>query len=137
MMRIRFDIWDHIERIRLAVENPINVKSHAKNEWYLIWACIFRSLGVDNIFTYATVIHRVQFFLAGIMIYISSMQILIALLIKSENNRAVLRAMALSSLLIWFTMTGTLSFFQQAWIMWYSVNYKFTIVDWNILSTCW
>ena len=130
MMKLGFDIWDHIRYLRLAVEDPSLIATLPKKQWYLAWAYLFRFFGVMDIFTYATVIHRTQFILCCVMIYIAAKQIFSALLplkstVADENNW--LSSMALSSVLVWLTMIGTFSFFQQAWIMWYSVNYQITL----------
>jgi hypothetical protein len=130
MMKLGFDIWDHIRYLRLAVEDPLLIATLPKKQWYLAWASLFRSSGVTDIFTYATVIHRTQFILCCVMVYVAAKQIFSALLplkstISDENNW--LSSMALSSVLVWLTMIGTFSFFQQAWIMWYSVNYQITL----------
>lgn len=130
MMKLGFDIWDHIRYLRLAIEDPALIDTLPKKQWYLVWAYIFRSFDVTDIYTNATVIHRTQFILCCVMVYIAAKQIFSALLplkstIAEENNW--LSSMALSSVLVWLTMIGTFSFFQQAWIMWYSVNYQITL----------
>jgi hypothetical protein len=130
MMKLGFDIWDHVRYLRQAVEDPSLIATLPKKQWYLVWAYIFRLFDVADIFTFATVIHRTQFILCCVMVYIAAKQIFSALLplkstIVEENNW--LSSMALSSVLVWLTMIGTFSFFQQAWIMWYSVNYQITL----------
>ncbi len=130
MMKLGFDIWDHVRYLRLAVEDPSLIATLPKKQWYLVWSYLFRLFDITDIFTYATVIHRTQFILCCVMVYIAAKQIFSALLpLKStmavENNW--LSSMALSSVLVWLTMIGTFSFFQQAWIMWYSVNYQITL----------
>ena len=129
MMRMRFDIWDHVEFIRVAVQDPHALAMGRKN-WYLTWAYVFRLMGVNDIFSFATIIHRVQFILSCAFIYTAAKQIYAALLplnasVRDENNW--LSSLALSSVLVWLTIIGTFSFFQQAWIMWYSVNYQITL----------
>ena len=129
MMRMRFDIWAHVEFIRTAVQDPHALDIGRKN-WYLIWAYVFRLLGVNDIFTFATTIHRTQFILSCVLIYAAAKQIYSALLplkatVRDENNW--LSSLALSSVVVWLTIIGTFSFFQQAWIMWYSVNYQITL----------
>lgn len=130
MMKLGFDIWDHVRYLRLAVEDPSNIATLPKRQWYLTWAYIFRSFSVTDIFTYATVIHRTQYILCCVMVYFAAKQIFSALfplrpVISAENNW--LSSLALSSVFVWLTMVGTFSFFQQAWIMWYSVNYQITL----------
>jgi hypothetical protein len=130
MMKLGFDIWDHVRYLRLAVEDPSLIATLPKKQWYLVWASLFRLFDVTDIFTFAIVIHRAQFILCCVMVYIAAKQLFSALLpLKSttsdENNW--LSSMALSSVFVWLTMIGTFSFFQQAWIMWYSVNYQITL----------
>ncbi len=132
MMRMRFDIWDHVEFLRVAVQdsNALDALGIGRKNWYLTWANIFRAIGANDIFTFATIIHRTQFILSCILIYTAAIQIYSALLplkasVKVENNW--LSSLALSSVLVWLTIIGTYSFFQQAWIMWYSVNYQITL----------
>lgn len=129
MMRMRFDIWDHVEFIRVAVQDPHALATGRKN-WYLTWAYVFRLMGVNDIFSFATIIHRVQFILSCVLIYTAAKQIFSALLplkasVRNDNNW--LSSLALSSVFVWLTIIGTFSFFQQAWIMWYSVNYQITL----------
>jgi hypothetical protein len=129
MMRLRFDIWDHVEFIRVAVQDP-HALDYGRKNWYLTWAYVFRLMGANDIFTFATTIHRTQFILSCILIYTAAKQIYSALLplkasIRDQNNW--LSSLALSSVLVWLTIIGTFSFFQQAWIMWYSVNYQITL----------
>ena len=129
MMKLRFDIWDHADRIKVLVLDPLGSIPSRRN-WYAAWAYVFRLLGINDIFTFATIIHRTQFILSCILIYTAAKQIYSALLplntnVRNENNW--LSSLALSSVLVWLTIIGTFSFFQQAWIMWYSVNYQITL----------
>ncbi len=130
MMKMRFDIWDHVDRIKIGVLDANQLVNLPKKAWYLTWVAIFKVAGVTDIYTIATVVHRTQFILCVILIYSASKQIYAALLplqpkTKIENNW--LSSLALSSVFIWVTIIGTHSFFQQAWIMWYSVTYQITL----------
>ena len=129
MMKLRFDIWDHVDRIKVLVLDPLGPIPSRRN-WYATWAYVFRLLGINDIFLFATIIHRVQFILSCYLIYSAAKQIYSALLplkasVRDENNW--LSSLALSSVFVWLTIIGTFSFFQQAWIMWYSVNYQITL----------
>lgn len=129
MMKMRFDIWDHVDRIKVLVLDPLGPIPSRRN-WYATWAYVFRLLGINDIFLFATIIHRVQFILSCYLIYSAAKQIYSALLplkasVRNENNW--LSSLALSSVFVWLTIIGTFSFFQQAWIMWYSVNYQITL----------
>ena len=133
MMKLRFDIWQHIGNIDILVFDP--AAKIVRSNWHTTWAFFFRTLGVNDIFTYATIIHRVQFLLIGIIIYYAAKLLFSALLptielgdSNNKNNRKQwLSSLAISSVLVWFTVIGTVSTFQQAWIMWYSVNYQITL----------
>lgn len=129
MMKLKFDIWQHIDHINAYVAEP-NANITGRATWLKMWAHLFRFLNIDNIFTYAIVIHRVQFVLNCLTIYFAAKQIFSALLVFHENEAVKnqwLSSLALSSVVVWLTIIGTFSFFQQAWIMWYSVNYQISL----------
>ena len=128
MMKIKFDVWQHIGDIDNLVHN--SELKIGRSNWHKVWAFIFRSLNIHNIYEYALVIHRVQFFLNCLLIYITSQQLCAALLShfgNEKNEKNWVSSLALSSVLVWLTVIGTMSTFQQAWIMWYSVNYQITL----------
>jgi hypothetical protein len=127
MLQPSFDIWQHLETINDFINNP-NAKNQ-KPYWYATWAFVFRTLNVSDIFTYVKYIHRTQFLLSCIIIYYAARLIYSALLptIKYGKRNHWISSMALSSTLVWLTIIGTVSTFQQAWIMWYSVNYQITL----------
>lgn len=130
MMKMRFDIWDHVDRIKIGILDVRQLENLPKKAWYLTWAAVFQATGISDIYTIATIVHRTQFILCVVLIYIASKQIYAALLplqpkVKIENNW--LSSLALSSVFVWVTIIGTHSFFQQAWIMWYSVTYQITL----------
>ena len=132
MMKLRFDIWQHLGSIDDLV---INSKADiARSNWYRTWAFVFRVFGVQEIRSYAVIIHRTQFFINCIIIYASAAYLMPALLLKTEQIDALqqikkhwVSSFALTSTLVWLTVIGTVSTFQQAWIMWYSVNYQLTL----------
>lgn len=129
MMRLRYDIWDHVDRIRLVVNDGIPTGT-AKKYWYICWAFVFKLFSVTDIFTIAIVIHRVQFIANCVLIYFAAKQLFEPLLSLSRHNKYQnqwLSSLALSSVLVWLVTIGTFSFIQQAWIMWYSVNYQITL----------
>jgi hypothetical protein len=131
MMKLRFDIWQHIDQINsYVIDANANVTSRAV--WLKMWAYVFRFLNINDIFTYAVVIHRVQFVLCCSAIYFAAKQLFAALLVFDDSESEIekkqwLSSLALSSVAVWLTIIGTFSFFQQAWIMWYSVNYQITL----------
>ena len=130
MMKLRFDMWQHIGNIDRLIFDP-NAKITRSN-WHSTWAFIIRNLGSGDVFTNATIVHRGQFILIGIIIYHAAKQLFAALLPSIEfsddkNKEQWLSSLAISSVLVWFTIIGTVSTFQQAWVMWYSVNYQITL----------
>jgi hypothetical protein len=107
-----------------------NAPSPAKRYWYAFWAFIFKLFAVTDIFTIATVIHRAQFIANCMLIYFAAKQLFEPLLSLSRHNNYQnrwLSSVALSSVIVWLVTIGTFSFIQQAWIMWYSVNYQITL----------
>jgi hypothetical protein len=129
MMKLKYDIWDHVDIIRNMVLDS-SAPSPAKRYWYASWAFVFRLFNITDLFTIAIVIHRVQFIANCMIIYTSAKQIFEPLLSLSRFDKYQnqwLSGLALSSTLIWLTTIGTFSFIQQAWIMWYSVNYQITL----------
>lgn len=131
MMKLRFDIWQHIDHIQSYVLEP-NTPVANRAAWLKSWAFVFRFFNINDIFTYAVVIHRVQFVLSCILIYFASKQLFFALLEFDTTETLFAKnqwisSLALSSVFVWLTIIGTYSFFQQAWIMWYSVNYQITL----------
>lgn len=133
MMKLRFDIWQHVGNIDILVFNP-DAKV-VRSNWHSTWAFVLRALGAKDVFEYAVIIHRVQFVLNCVIIYVASRLLFSALLPTADimNSRSDvsrkhwLSSLAVSSVLVWLTIIGTYSFFQQAWIMWYSVNYQITL----------
>jgi hypothetical protein len=133
MMKLRFDIWQHIGNIDILVFNP-DAKVFRSN-WHSTWAFVLKVIGAKDVFEYAVIIHRVQFILNCIIIYFSSKLLFSALLPTAEilNSKSYasrkhwVSSLAISGVLVWLTVIGTVSTFQQAWIMWYSVNYQITL----------
>ena len=79
MMKLRFDIWQHLGSIDDLVVNP--KADIPKANWYATWAFVFRTLDVHDIRTYPVIIHRTQFLLSCIIIYLSAAYLLPALLL--------------------------------------------------------
>lgn len=129
MMKLRFDIWDHVDRIRSMVLDS-SAPSPAKRYWYACWAFVFRLFNITDVFTIGIVVHRVQFIANCLLIYLTAQQVfapLLSLRKHEPTQKQWLSSLALSSVVVWLTIIGTYSFFQQAWIMWYSVNYQITL----------
>jgi hypothetical protein len=129
MMKLRYDLWDHVDRIRAMVMDD-SVASFVKKYWYACWAYVFKLFSITDIFTIAIVIHRVQFIANCVLIYFAAKQLFEPLLSLSRYNKHQnqwLSSLALSSMMVWLVTIGTFSFIQQAWIMWYSVNYQITL----------
>lgn len=127
MMKPLFDIWQHIGNIDSLVNDP--KASIIRTNWHGTWALIFRVLNIDDIFVYAKIIHRAQFIFNCLIIYYSSKLFFTSLIIKDNQfiKNELISSLALSGTIVWVTIIGTVSTFQQAWIMWYSVNYQITL----------
>ena len=129
MMKLGFDMWDHVDRIRsMVLDNAI--PSHGRRYWYASWAYVFRLFDITDIFIIGTVVHRVQFIANCALIYFAAKQLFAPLLSLSDSDpvqKQWLSSLAFSSVLVWLTIIGTYSTYQQAWIMWYSVNYQITL----------
>ena len=130
MMRLKFDIWQHIGNIDNLVQN--SELKIGRSNWHRVWAHIFRLTNINDIYDYAVIIHRAQFILNLLLIYFASKQIFSALLPSEESfaknkEKQWISSLAISSVLVWLTVIGTVSTFQKAWIMWYSVNYQITL----------
>lgn len=130
MMKLRFDMWQHIGNIDRLIFDPS--AKITRSNWHATWAFIIRNIGSGDVFTNATIVHRGQFILIGTIIYHAAKQVFTALIPSTEFNDCKskdqwLSSLSLSSVIVWFTIIGTVSTFQQAWIMWYSVNYQITL----------
>jgi hypothetical protein len=130
MMKTRFDIWFHLGNIDDLVRG-VDLQ-YGRSAWYRVWATILRFFDIQDIRQYATIIHRTQFIISCASIYLAAAYLLPALLQKKEQTRKNqqknwISSFALTSTLVWLTVIGTVSTFQQAWIMWYSVNYQITL----------
>lgn len=137
MMLISYDIWEHIGIIDKLIRG-LDPEMH-RNLWHKSWAIIFKISKIYDIFEIAIIIHRAQFLITGVLIYYSSKLMFESILYQSNSSRTanlnfnnsnhdnIIQSLAISSTLVWFTVIGTVSTFQQAWIMWYSVNYQITL----------
>ena len=133
MMKLRFDIWQHIGNIDILIFNP-DAKVFRSN-WHSTWAFVLRAIGEKDVFANAVIVHRAQFAINCIIIYFASRLLFSALLPTADimnsridaSRKHWLSSLAISSVLVWLTIIGTVSTFQQAWIMWYSVNYQITL----------
>jgi len=115
--------------------------------WHQMWANVFKIIGINNIFSWAKIIHVFQFSLAAVIVFYFSKTVL-TILIKSplaplwergdegdfkkglegfsgEKDTIHIKFFSLFSVFLWFIGNGTFSVdYQQAWIMWYSVTYQ-------------
>jgi hypothetical protein len=122
--------------------------------WHLMWANVFKLLGISDIFSWAKIIHVTQFFLSAFLVYYFSKTALTILIniiavrhrditddessppltpfneagpreLSDEKEIIRIKFVSLFSVLLWFIGNGTFSVqYQQAWIMWYSVTYQ-------------
>ncbi|MHB9099855.1 MAG: hypothetical protein ACYC5X_18780, partial [Syntrophales bacterium] len=131
-----YDPWRaHLKCIAEYYNN--GVSESGGRIWHLVWARIFKFIGIGDIFIWAKIIHVFQFILAATVLYYFSKTAL-TILIKSNSSKLQgikpsegfpLKILSLFAVFLWFIGNGTFSAtlsiaYQQAWIMWYSVTYQ-------------
>lgn len=132
-LKIPYDMWQHLILINSLYQTGENYTFYPENiwhsqyAWHYIWARIFRLFLVEDFFLRAKIIHVTQFlFSFYVMLYVS--KVYIRNLFTSINEIAT-NWLSLFSVIIWFTIFGTNgTYYQQSWIMWYSINYQVTVV---------
>ena len=127
--KIPYDPWFHVLKIASLHDEgksfifwPEDLKNQ-RYYWHLIYAVIFKTIGINNIFLWAKVIHVFQFLLAFVTLFYFCMTVFKILFPDEDKTR--LQYLTLVSVVFWFIGNGTFSVqYQQAWIMWYSVTYQ-------------
>jgi len=132
-MKLPFDIWQHLMKIRAIYEDGypyifyserlLSDQPHTKSAWHYMWALILKMLPIGtDVYLWAEIIHTTQFLISFWAIYFVSSKIFHAFIQDSKQDH---RYIALASSIIWVLSTGTLSVGEQLpWIMWYSVTYQ-------------
>ena len=138
MMHIGFDIWHHLDQIEVLVQNP--QAEVLRPTWYQFWAWVFRTTGVESVFTRANIIHITQTLLTLLMVFASARIILRCTLPApagsslSKAHSLELNYLAFGSVLIWLISCATFSIYQHhVWLVWYSVNYQITLPAYLLL----
>lgn len=127
-LRLPYDPWDHLLRIvSLHDEGKCfyfwpDSTCPERILWHELWAYVFKITGINDIFLWAKIIHVFQFILAGLCIFYFSKTVLTIL--TGEKNTIRIKFLSLFSVFLWFIGNGTVSVFQQAWIMWHSVTHQ-------------
>lgn len=89
--------------------------------WPWLWAQIFKFLNISDPFAWPYIIHVTQTLILSSSLFFFCW---VAYGILLHNNKYRL-TLAFISMIFWIFGTGTFSMqYQQAWIMWYSVNYQ-------------
>lgn len=127
-LKIPYDVWDHLIKIR-------NIYDHGDCYlywpddpsfmcfWNFLWAGLFKILNINDTLIWAKMIHVSQFIFAAWAIYYYSSTVIHVL--RPDINKIHLNLLSYIAVLLWFSGNGTFSIVhQQAWIMWYSVNYQ-------------
>ena len=125
--KLPYDMWEMIMRIESIFYTgndftffPLRGSSKY-NLWPWCWAKIFMFFNISDPFTWGYIIHVTQTFILSISLFFFCYTAFSLLLPQKKDNSLL----AFISMLLWFLGTGTFSVqYQQAWIMWYSVNYQ-------------
>jgi len=127
-LKIPYDMWEHLNRIAGLHDEGKCFEFYPDRTqymcfWHSIWAKIFGITGINDIFVWARIIHVSQFLLAFAAVYYFC-RTAIKILLK-DIDLIHLKYLSFLGTVIWFIGNGTFSVaYQQAWIMWYSVNYQ-------------
>lgn len=128
-LKIPYDVWEHLIRIASFHDEGKSFIFWPENRadsmylWHWFWGMFFRIIHINDLFLWAKIIHTLQFSLAFFAVfYFSKTAIQI---IKPDIKKILNYYFSLISVLLWFIGNGTYSVaYQQAWVMWYSVNYQ-------------
>lgn len=127
-LKIPYDVWDHLIKIRNIYDHG-NCYLYWPDDlsfmclWHFLWAGLFKIFGINDTFVWARIIHVSQSILAAGAIYYFSKTIYRVL--RPDIEKIHLNILSWIAVLLWFIGNGTHSIVhQQAWIMWYSVNYQ-------------
>lgn len=127
-LKIPYDVWDHLIKIRNIYDHgscylywPDDVSFMCL--WHFLWAGLFKIFGINDTFVWARIIHVSQSILAAGAIYYFSRTVY--RILRPDIEKIPLNILSWIAVLLWFIGNGTHSMVhQQAWIMWYSVNYQ-------------
>jgi len=96
--------------------------------WHYVWAQIFKLLHIDrtDIFLRAYIIHYIQTIGSFFMLFYFSKVFIRNLFTGIKPLH--LNYLGFWSTIIWFTIFANASgYYQQVWILWYSINYQITL----------
>ena len=125
--KIPFDMWEMLMRIESIFYTGkdftffparIMTKYHL---WPWLWAQIFKFFNINDPFAWPYIIHVTQTLILSASLFFFCWVVLGVLLPKNKYRLTL----AFFSMIFWIFGNGTFSVqYQQAWIMWYSVNYQ-------------
>ena len=127
-LKIPYDSWHHLMLIRGWFANGapyLTMPDQRWHEayWHWMWAKTFAMLRIDDVFSWARIIHSSQFawtlFCVGFLTYV-----VLGLVSKFESRRLHLYFSLFGA---WLFVVGTGTFsvqYQQSWMLWYGVNYQ-------------
>lgn len=127
-LKIPYDVWDHLIKIRNIYDHGSCYLYWPDDRsymclWHIIWAGLFKVLGIDDTLFWARMIHVTQVVLSGGAVYYFCRTVF--RILHPDVEKIHLKILSWIAVLLWFTGNGTHSIVhQQAWIMWYSVNYQ-------------
>ncbi len=125
-LRYPYDMYTHLKQIdeqSLATAMP-----SGRGLWHYTWAQIFHLFHIDRteIFLRAYIIHYMQSISSFLMLFYFS-KIFIKNLF-TDISPLNLNYLGYWSTIIWFTVFANASgYYQQVWILWYSINYQITL----------
>lgn len=134
MMHPGFDVWYHLATIDQPP--PPGHQAYRHPFWYAVWHNIFEWTNITGTFERALIVHRTQFALSGLLMYWASRMALKVVFHDQPKNAVSISLISVCSVVIWFIMLGTVSMvpvlgvestIQQAWILWYSINYQISL----------
>jgi hypothetical protein len=127
-LKLPYDMWHHLMLIRGWHTNgsPILTMpgtTYHEVGWHWLWAQVFKILQIDSVFAWAKIIHCTQFLWLLFCLSFFATTFFRCAFPTLARTRA--RLLGLYSAWLFVVGTGTFSgSFQQAWILWYSVNYQ-------------
>lgn len=132
MMYPGYDIWWHLDVIR-TVEH---FDGQSYGRWHWMWNRTLFFLGIDNLFSQALFIHRIQFSISILSIYGASLLLLSSAFKGKLPNPLISASLSALSVTYWLVMHGTSSrapylgadsSATMSWINWYSVSHQIAL----------
>ena len=130
-----YDVWWHLGNISSASQ-PGATGYSGRFIWHGIWSRVFEFWPDLGLWERALVIHRVQFLLAAVLIWLAGYWVLSVIFVRAQLARWEVPLLALIGAVVWMLMLGTWSQAHAGgsesrvvlpWILWYSINYQIAL----------